>query len=261
MNEITPVGSGTPPPNLFGDVGALAKDDFLKILVTQLQNQDPVDPMNADQFASQLAEFSSLEQLQNMNTNLENTIELDLLLNQAINNTMATTLIGQNVKAAGNQTTFSGEAAALHYDLGGAASELTLEIRDDDGNLVRTVRMSNQAGGQHKYMWDGRDDQGVMRDPGSYTFEIRATDVEGNPVEVKEFVVGRINTIRYEDGSALLLIGDIPVNLAEVLEIGYVDNVENIHAGDGSGADDDEEPDPSEAIDDEIAEDEVENEV
>ena len=116
--DITPV-TNQPTQNLFGpaDQGTLGKEDFLRLLVTQLRNQDPINPVKGEDFAAQLAQFSSVEQLQNINANLENNLEMDLLLNQALNNTLATTLIGNNVKAIGGKRQCHGINGLSQLDL------------------------------------------------------------------------------------------------------------------------------------------------
>ncbi len=148
MDVLSAIGQPA-AQNLFGNnTAALGKDDFLKILVTQLRNQDPTDPMQADEFAVQLAQFSSVEQLNNISATLENNIELDLMLNQMINNTMATTFIGKQARAAGNTFQVSqGQDSELHYSLAEPAKRVRIHIRDASGELVRTINADDQLAG------------------------------------------------------------------------------------------------------------------
>lgn len=222
MNDISAVGAGAATQDLLGaNSTVLGKDDFLKILVTQLRNQDPIKPVAADQFASQLAQFSSVEQLQNINSNLENSSNLELLLNQAINNTMATTLIGKSVRATGNEISLAGnDGVDLSYRLNGPAKDVKIVIKDGDGAVVRSLSLTDKTAGDHNYAWNGKDDNGDRVKPGSYAFSVEATDVEGQSVAAQTFVTGIIDSIRYDSGSAMLLIGDIQVGLDKVLEIG-----------------------------------------
>ena len=220
MESITPLGQPG-SQQLFGNSsGVLGKDDFLKILVAQLRNQDPTSPMEADQFAAQLAQFSSVEQLQNISSTLQGNIEVDLLLNQAINNTMATTLIGKQVRASGNIFSIGGgDDADLHYNLGDAARQVKIQIRDSDGNLIRTVTLNEQLEGNQVYTWDGANDDGEAMPEGSYSFNVVAEDVDGNAVQAEEYIRGTITGVRYEGGSALLRVGDVEISLSDVLEI------------------------------------------
>lgn len=206
---------GTPQNQILG------KDDFLKILVTQLQNQDPINPVNADQFAVQLAEFSSVEQLQNINSALANNLDMDLLLNQAINNTLATTLIGNSVKAIGNSISrVDGKDASLSYRLTSPVQNVTIQITDANGAVVRNIELDGQTAGDHSFEWDGKNDSGDKVPEGVYQFSVNGKDAEGNRVDAITFVSGMIHSIRYNNGNALLLIGDIEVSLSDVFEIG-----------------------------------------
>lgn len=203
------------------DSTSLGKDDFLRILVTQLQNQNPLNPVSSDQFAAQLAQFSSLEQLQNMNANLERALELDIALSQAINNTMATTFIGKSVTAVGNQlSVVEGEPTNIHYELSAASSTTTIEIRNEDDIVVRTVEVHGEKAGRQQFEWDGKDENGTTVPEGRYTFGVSATDSIGNNVAAQSLIVGNIDSIRYQDGNAVLRLGSIEVTLGAVLEIG-----------------------------------------
>lgn len=219
MNEIPSI-SQLGPQSLFGNSSGgsvLGKDDFLKILVTQLQNQDPINPVKGEELAAQLAQFSSVEQLQNINATLSNNADLDLALNQAINNTMATTLIGKSVRAFGNAVQDSGE---LNYELADNAANVTIQIFDESGELVRSIKLDDQNAGLNVYKWDGKDDSGNHLRSGNYTFSVTAEDVNGDAVDAQTYVVGTINSVQYLNGTAVLRIGDVDVHLSEVLEIG-----------------------------------------
>jgi len=218
MNNIPSIAQ-LGPQSLFNNTGnsSLGKDDFLKILVTQLQNQDPVNPVNGDQLAAQLAQFSSVEQLQNINTTLSNTSDQNLLLNQAINNTMATTLIGKTVRAFGDAIQNNGE---LHYQLSDSAHQVAIQITDGSGEIVRTVKLDEQSAGDQVYKWDGKDDAGNHLRSGNYSFNVKAEDVNGDAVTSQTYVVGPISSVQYENGNAVLRIGDLKIPLSEVVEIG-----------------------------------------
>ncbi|MFQ5705946.1 MAG: flagellar hook assembly protein FlgD [bacterium] len=220
MLSTGPVGPNATQNVLGGSQDILGKDDFLRILVSQLRNQDPINPIKSEEFAAQLAQFSSVEQLQNINANLENSIQTNLLLNQAINNTMATTLIGKNVKAFGNAVSLAdGESVGLHYSLSSPAENVTIQIMDSNGTVVRTVELKGQAQGEQTFEWDGKDAEGNVLADGKYTFAINATDGNGDGVAATTFISGVIDGIKYENGSALLLLGDLEVNLSDVVEI------------------------------------------
>ncbi len=198
----------------------LGKDDFLKLLVTQLRNQDPMNPMQSQEFAAQLAQFSSVEQLNNISNSLANSVELDLLLNQVITNTMATTLIGRHVKAVGNTVSLvEGDPVNLHYNLSSSAKKVTIQIKDSNGTVVQTIELDGQSEGDHIYEWDGKDSAGNSLPEGKYSFSVSAEDTDGNSITAETYMVGVISSIRYENGDAFLRLGDLEINISDVLEI------------------------------------------
>ena len=147
----------------------LAKDDFLNLLVTQLQYQNPLEPMQDQEFISQLAQFSQLEQLENMNGSLETNSQVNYLMSQTIANTMATTLIGKDVIAEGVDFVINeGDTADLSFELGADAAEATIDIYDEDGSLVRTVDLTDLPQGMNTYTWDGTDNSGQTVASGRY---------------------------------------------------------------------------------------------
>ncbi len=198
----------------------LGKDDFLKLLITQLNYQDPLNPMEGTEFSAQLAQFSSLEQLQNIHQELKNSIDANYLLTTSINNTLAATVIGKSVKATGNQIYLGEDGnATLHYDLSDDASKVTIEILDENDQVKRTIQLEDVAKGEQSYTWDGKDNAGISLAQGKYRFRVKATDEEGNPVSVQTYMVGTITGVRYGYNGAELLIGDLSLAMSDVYEI------------------------------------------
>jgi flagellar basal-body rod modification protein FlgD len=217
---VDPISSSSGNQQLFGGGGIMGKDDFLKILVAQLQHQDPINPVQGDQFAAQLAQFSSLEQLQNMNSNLQDAMELNMMLNRTINNTMSTTFIGKEVRAFGNLVSLPEEGTAiLNYELASPATKTSIVIRDENGAPVRTIEVNEYSTGVREFEWDGKDDQGQTVPPGTYEFSVAAEDADGNNVPAQTYIVGEIQRVRYQNGDAVLILGDIEVSLNDVIEI------------------------------------------
>jgi flagellar basal-body rod modification protein FlgD len=190
------------------------------MFVTQVKYQDPLNPMQNSEFSAQLAEFTQLEELQNMNTSLEKSIETNLIISQSINNSMATTMIGKDVKTSGSEFNFAGDEKKLNYNIADDAAKVTIDIYDENGNLVYTLDRTNQAKGDNSFEWDGYHSDGSYAGDGRYSFQITATDNEGNAVTSNTYNVYRITGVKYIDGSANLMTDeDIYIKMGEVLEI------------------------------------------
>ena len=198
----------------------LGKDDFLKLFVTKLSNQDPSQPMQDENFIAQMAQFTQLEQMQNMNTNLENALASDLTLSQTISNTMATSLIGRSVRVQADSVVLDQTGVAnISFDLDKAAANVTAEISNADGSLVRTLSMDGATSGTHEMTWDGLDAQGSPVAAGQYNLKITATDADGKAVKATAYFNGKVDGVRYVDGSGMLTIGNVLVPLSSVLEV------------------------------------------
>ena len=194
---------------------SLGKDDFLNLLVKQLQYQDPLNPVENADFTAQLAQFTSLETLSNID---ENIASLGVL-QSSINNINAVSFIGKSVEAQGNIANYSGSDVAIDFELDSPASEVTIKIYDSDGQLVRTMEKENVAAGDAQYVWDGKDDEGDTVSEGRYRFVINAVDYEGASVETTTYTTGQVTGVRYEGGITYLIIGDKEVNVADIRKI------------------------------------------
>jgi len=193
----------------------LSKDDFLKLFTMQLRYQNPLNPMNNTEFTAQLAQFSSLEQLQNMNTKIN-----DLLLYQnSLQNTMISNLIGKKVKISGNELNLK-ENAEISYTLQEDASKVKISIYDAGGALVKEVELGQQTTGEKSYVWDGNDKNGTPLPEGQYSFAVEAFDASGTPVEVMTTVYGTVTGITFENNVTYLVIdGTYRTQLSEIKEI------------------------------------------
>ena len=199
----------------------LGKDDFLKLLTVQLQHQDPLDPQDNTEMVAQLAEFSSLEQLENMNRTLTSSMDLDLILTQVLNNTAAAGLIGKSVMASGNGLALetSGDGTTVNFDLAANAESVTVSIYDENGTLVRTIEETGIEAGRQSIEWDGKDSSGNSLAAGDYTFTITATDGEGNSINALPLVMGRVEVVKFVNGEAVLVLDGIEVSISEIIEI------------------------------------------
>jgi flagellar basal-body rod modification protein FlgD len=198
------------------DANTLGKEDFLNLLITQLQNQDPLSPMDSTEFSAQLAQFSSLEQLSNVNENLE-TMQL---FQASLNNSQAVAFIGKSIKASGDSFLMTeGIPDEIHFELAGDARDVFINIYDADGNFVATQQGGSLGAGAHKASWDGTDHEGNKLPDGVYNFEIMAVDVNDKMVDATTFTTGKVTGVTYKNGSSYLLSGDQMIPLGNVIEV------------------------------------------
>jgi flagellar basal-body rod modification protein FlgD len=190
----------------------LGKNEFLSLLTIQLKNQDPLNPMDSTSFTAQLAQFSSLEQLTNLNSSIT-----DLLSSQQAATSAG--FIGKKVSVSGNTVQLS-ETANLHYSLAGNAAKTTLSIYDGTGALVRTVAGASQTAGDQTYTWDGKDQYGNVLAPGQYSFTVAAADSADKPVGAETLSVGTVTGVTFENNTALLTIdGRWKVRQGDIIQI------------------------------------------
>lgn len=194
----------------------LDKDDFLRLLTTQLRNQDPLNPLSNAEFLAQTAQFSSLEQLQNMNWTLE---RLAAQL-QGSGPAGAASLLGRAVTVNGSSLTLeAGQPASLGYTLPASASSVFLQVQDGTGTPVRTLRLGQQGGGPHQVTFDGLDDQGRRLPSGSYTYQVLALDGSGRVLPGAITGSGQVTGIAMERGQLVLLLGTERVPLSSVISV------------------------------------------
>ena len=197
--------------------GNLGKDEFLKLLVAQMRNQDPMNPSKPEEFASQLAQFSSLEQLVQVNDTLGAQTESNSAMASALNNSAAVSVLGKTVLALGDSVEVTGAGSeSITVGVDGSGGEATLTIYDADGNEVGS-RAVGAIGGGRQQIELGDAAEGL--DPGRYTYELTVTDEAGEPVQVQTFQRVAINGLRYGPQGPMLIAGDLEIPLADVVEI------------------------------------------
>jgi len=216
VNNIT---NSAATNNVKANKGTLGKDDFLKLMIQQLKNQDPLNPLDGTEYASQLAQFSSLEQLTNLNAAITKSMDVNYLLTQSINNTMVATLIGKEVKIDGNNLNVIGqEKIDLGYDLPVQAKNVVIKIYDNNGNVVKLLDGSVEAG-RAKVCWDLSDNNGEKVKNGNYTFEVEAYNMSGEKMTLTTYKIGLIDGVRFTDKGSMLLVGGAEYSISDILEI------------------------------------------
>ncbi len=194
----------------------LGKEDFLKLLIAQMENQSPLDPMDNTEFVAQLAQFSSVEQLALINDRLDTLAlaQAATVSGQSIN------MVGKTAVHPGNKIQLEARSdAPFRYRLDGSVTNTKVSIRDANGRLVRTMELGSQQPGVHDATWDGLTNEGKTAASGSYTVEIEAMDGAGESVASQVYGVGKITAVTFEKGYPQLVIGDQKIDANAIIEI------------------------------------------
>jgi flagellar basal-body rod modification protein FlgD len=195
----------------------LSKDDFLKMFLAQIRNQNPLQPMDGLDFTNQLAQFSTLEQLQNANA------KIDTLISQetANQNALAVSFIGKEVTTSGNGVTVTegNDRYALKFSLEGDASDVTILIKDSKNNLVASLDQGAYPEGSATCYWDGKDKNGNAVPPGHYSFMVSAKNLSGEPVGVNTYTTGEVTGVIFENGSTYLEVNGDKISFSDIQSI------------------------------------------
>ena len=189
-------------------------DTFLSLLTTQLQNQDPLDPMDTEQFTQQLVSFSQVEQSIAANQKLDQLVELQTTSQLST----GVSYIGKSVEVVTDQLMLDGGSATLTYGLERKAAQTVISIVDQNGRPVRTVNGETDPG-RHEFVWDGRDANGVELPDGLYGFRVDPVDKAGTPVELASASIGRVTGVEIVDDTLTLNIGELGVPFDKVFAV------------------------------------------
>lgn len=198
------------------DNSVMGKDDFLTLLVAQLQHQDPLNPSESTEFTAQLAQFSSLEQLQNIDATL-NGFEV---YQSTLNNIQSSGFIGKTVTASGS--TFGvngGKPDPIRFDLANDADSVYIQVYDKYGGFVTDIQAGARQAGEQQVAWDGRDSNGTDVADGSYDFTVMAMDADGTVISSSSYTTGVVTGIDYKTGATNLLINDHEVPISSVIRV------------------------------------------
>jgi flagellar basal-body rod modification protein FlgD len=219
IQPITSQFTGTPESALQvrQPGGELGKDEFLQLLVSQLRNQDPLNPSDPKDFAAQLAQFSSLEQLLNINDAINSQSTINSGMIGSINSVAAVQLIGKSVIVEGNSVDMPSQGpAGVRINVGGSGGSGELVLHDETGTEVARIPVAHVDGGQQSIDLSGY--VGKLP-PGQYTYDVELTDSTGAAVEVTTYSKLRIDGLRYTPNGPVLLSGGLSLTLGEVVEI------------------------------------------
>jgi flagellar basal-body rod modification protein FlgD len=184
---------------------------FLTLLTTQLQNQDPLSPMDSNQFTQQLVQYSQVEQQINTNDNLKT------LINQGTNQTgaYAVSYLGKAVTIANGNAPLANSQAIWAYNLGNPAAKTQLTVTDSNGNVVYTGA-GETASGTHSFTWNGKGTNGAQEPDGTYKLTVSAAAADGSSVSSLVTSTGVVSEVDMTGASPMLMVGPMPVALTDI---------------------------------------------
>jgi flagellar basal-body rod modification protein FlgD len=190
-------------------------DDFLNLLTTQLQNQDPLSPMDSTEFTNQLVAFAGVEQQINANEKLNALVNFNL----TNINTQALSYVGLKANYQSSEAYYDGtNAIDITYAVEGSPVTANVRIADESGETIVILPGSASAGRQD-VKWDGLDKNGNPVPEGTYNVQIDAVDAEGLPLNAQVLVSGIVRGVETQDGAPLLLIGERAVPIGNVINV------------------------------------------
>ncbi len=214
--------SGNPVSN-----GEMTEETFLRLLTTQLQHQDPLEPASDVEFIEQMATFASLEQQRLTNSNLS----VIQLYQSSLNNSNALNIVGKDVKLQDSYVEHAeGQNHTIFYESDSEAAKVHITVVDEDGKEVFTQTQLGGEDGEQEFIWHGRNNDGETVPAGQYRVKVLLENDEGTKFPTTVMQMDRVNGISYENGSIVLIMGDKRVPIESVVEV-Y----------EGSGADPEEE--------------------
>jgi len=215
IDTVSATGTTTAAEQMKKATG-MNKDDFLKLFITQLQNQDPLNPMDGTQFIGQLAQLTQVEQAYNTNSNLQNILNA---LNGDTSST-AVSFIGKEILAPGSGITLTDAGQqTLNYRIDQAAEQIGIVIKDASGNIVRTLTQGQTASGDHSVAWDGRDNDNNPLPAGTYSFAVTGTDSSGNSLSATSMIQGTVDGVKLDGSAPVLTVAGVDVPLSYVLAV------------------------------------------
>jgi flagellar basal-body rod modification protein FlgD len=216
VDAFTRLGMAVQKPAL-KDRNALGQDEFFKLMVAQLNHQDPLKPLESDEFLSQVAQFSTVNGIQSIERSMSD-LAVAMESNQAL---QASTLVGRDVLVPGNRAALSsGSPVSGAVELPVSTGELILDVMTPAGELVRRMELGAQGSGMVQFSWEGMRDDGAAAPEGYYVLEARA-EVDGQPQSVPVLVGARVDSVtinRNPPATLLNLEGLGPVNVNDVRE-------------------------------------------
>ncbi|MGM3159994.1 flagellar hook assembly protein FlgD [Dickeya undicola] len=203
VSDVQSTTSTTSTSSISGSTSADLQNSFLTLLVAQLKNQDPTNPMDNNQLVSQLAQLNTVSGIEKLNTTL-GSISTQINSNQSI---QAASLIGHGVLVPGTKVLVGNETTTpFGVELENAAENVTVNITDSSGKVVRSMELGSLSAGVHAYSWDGKASDGTAAPDGAYTISVSATS-NGTQQVVEALNYAYVNGVVTNSSGALLDLG------------------------------------------------------
>lgn len=217
MSTVSSVNSSSIAGSLSAISGGttLGKEDFLTLLVTQLQNQDPLNPSDPTEFTAQLAQFSSLEQLFTVNESLADLAGATRSQQQM----SALSLIGRDAVFDSESFRLGTETVTLGYDLAETADRVELHVQDSSGRSLAVLKPEDKTAGTHFVDWDGLDGNGRKVTPGSYTLSILALDTAEEGIKAQPLFKARITGVNLDSSGSMLVTAGGSYALGDLVSV------------------------------------------
>lgn len=198
-----------------GPHNEMGKDEFLKLLTFQLQNQDPMNPMEQNKFTGELAQFSQLEQLSNLNKKFDDGNKTQALQDKFY----AASFVGKKIVTAGSSLDLknSGDPADVLFKLDGDASKVMVRILDSKNNVMGEIWKEGMSRGSHQLTWDGVALDGTPAVKGKYHIQVKAWDDMAQPVTTRTEATGVVETVTFDEGEPVLTVNNQKVYLRDVV--------------------------------------------
>ncbi len=193
----------------------LGKEEFLNLLVTQLKNQDPLNPSDPTEFTAQLAQYSSLEQLYNLNESMG---AFEAVQGES-ERLSALSLIGKNVVAESDTFNFEGEAVELGYRFNEEMARARVIVKNEAGQVVDEMPINAPEAGEHFMPWTGTDGTGGQLPSGRYRIEVIGTMEDGTEVRGESLVGSRVTGVDFLDSENTLLTDNGNILLSDVTRV------------------------------------------
>lgn len=216
VTSVTTTGAATNAQKTTAQGVKLAEDfsQFLTLLTTQLQYQDPLSPMDSTEFTNQIVQFSQVEQQINQNQKLDDLVALQLSGISSV----ALGYVGLDISYISAEMNYDGSTpVTVNYSLERAAMDAKINVRDETGEIVYTAAAPKDVG-RNEFVWNGKNNSGQTMPEGTYSVTIDAVDADKKPIKASTAVSGRVRGIETQNGVVYVLVGDRAVDISSILQ-------------------------------------------